>query len=222
MGTENLHHKRKQRTRDSFKRKISRRDTYDVVLIVCEGKKTEPYYLKAFCDDRKLNSANIKVVGVGADPLKIVDHALKEFNETKDYDRVFCVFDKDQHATYQDALHKIKTLRERIKNVIPIYGITSVPCFEYWILLHFVDSARPYNRAGKKSPGDLLLSEIKNYIKDYHKGHKDIFNVTKHKLKIALDCAKKIYAQQEENGTDNPSTNMYELIEYLENIKNKK
>lgn len=219
MGSDDLHHKRTQRTRESFKRKTSRRDPYDFVLIVCEGKKTEPYYLKALCDDLKLNSANIKVVGLGADPLKIVNYALRTFNEVKDYDRVFCVFDKDQHTNYQDALNKLKAMRQKTKSSKPIYGITSVPCFEYWLLLHFTDTARPYNKTGNKSPGELLESEIKTHIKDYHKGYKEIYAATKHNLKIAIARSKNIYAQQEKNRTDNPSTNMHELIEYLINIK---
>jgi hypothetical protein len=222
MGSENLHHRIKQRTRDSFKRQISRRDPYDFVLIVCEGTKTEPYYLKALCDDLKLNNANIKVVGLGADPLQIVERALKEYNETKDYDRIFCVFDKDQHPNYQDALIKIKAIRQRPNKSIPIYSIVSVPCFEYWLLLHFIDSARPYNTASNKSPGDLLLNEIKSHIKDYQKGCKDIFYKTKPYLQVAIARARKISMQQEINGTDNPSTNMYELVEYLSSIKNNK
>ena len=222
MGSENLHHKRKQRTRDSFKRKISRRAPYNVVLIVCEGEKTEPFYLRSLCSYLKLNSENVKVVGLGADPLKIVEHALKKYNETKDYDRVFCVFDKDQHTNYHDALIKIKTIRQRANKSVPIYSIASVPCFEYWLLLHFVDSTRPYNSAGSKSPGDLLLSEIKSHIKDYQKGCKDIFDKTKPYLQVAIARARKISTQQEINGTDNPSTNMHELVEYLSSIKNNK
>lgn len=219
MGSDNLHHKRKQRARDSYKRKISQRASYDIVLIVCEGKKTEPYYLREFCDSLKLNSANIKIIGVGVDPLKLVDNAEQQFNESKDYDRVFCVFDKDQHSTYQNALNKVRSLRTRSRNSIPIYSITSVPCFEYWLLLHFIDSARPFEKTGNKSSGEVLLNEIGNYIKNYYKGHKNIFEMTKANLEIAINRAKRICEQQANHGTDNPSTNMYELIEYLRNIK---
>lgn len=219
MGSDNLHHKRKQRTQDSYKRKISQRSSYEVVLIVCEGKKTEPYYLMEFCDSLKLNSANIKIIGTGVDPLKLVEYAEQEFNASKDYDRVFCVFDKDQHSNYQNALNKVRLLRERSRNSIPIYSITSVPCFEYWLLLHFIDSTRPYHKTGSKSSGDLLLSEISNHIKNYYKGHVNIFEMTKEHLETAINRAKRICEQQASHGTDNPSTNMYELIEYLRSIK---
>ena len=219
MGSENLHHKRKQQTRDALRRKISKREPYDIVLVVCEGKKTEPNYLQAFCDELKLSSANIKLVGLGASPLKIAEHALRKFNADKDYDRVYCIFDKDQHHCFHDALAKIKAHRERARNPVPIHAITSIPCFEYWLLLHFADSTRPYASAGGKSAGDQLLSEVKNHIKDYHKGDKTVFEKTKSNLETAIARAKKIHAQQAKNGTDNPSTNMFELIEYLSSIK---
>lgn len=220
MGSDNLHHKRKQQNLNDLKRKITKREQHDVVLMVCEGKKSEPNYLQAYCDELQLNSANIKVLGTGTDPLTLVNRALNEYNQSKDYDRVFCLFDKDKHPNYQDAVNKINSLRERSRNSVPIYAITSVPCFEYWLLLHFVISTRPYIKNGKKSAGDQLFSEIKSYIKDYHKGHTDIFEKTKFNLNIAITRAKQIYEQQLENGTDNPSTRVYELIEYLSKIKN--
>jgi hypothetical protein len=113
-------------------------------------------------------------------------------------------------------------LRGRAKNSIPIYEVISVPCFEYWLLLHFVDSTRPYNRVGSKSAGDLLLSEVRGHIQDYNKGHRSIFEITKPNLKIATTRARKFLIQQTESSTDNPSTNMHELVEYLSNIKTKK
>lgn len=219
MGSEDLHYKRKQEAKRSHVRSKNRRAQYDVVLIVCEGEKTEPNYLEGLRAYLQLSTANIKLMGVGADPLSLVNYALKEFNKNKDYDRVYCVFDKDQHPRYQDALSKINSSRARKINSIPIHAITSVPCFEYWLLLHFVDSAKPYARAGNKSAGDQLCADIKVHIPQYSKGHQDIFNITKKNLQVAVDRAKKIDGQQEKNRTDNPTTKMYQLVEYLMSVK---
>lgn len=215
MGSENLHHKRKKRSSASFERIVTERNTYETVLIVCEGEKTESYYLRALCDSLRLSTASIQIVGLGADPLSIVNSAVEKFNTTRDYDRVYCIFDKDQHANYQKAIDKVENLRNQAKNIMPIYSITSIPCFEYWILLHFVDTARPYNSTGKKTSGELLFNAVKLHIKDYHKGHKKIFEISKPYLQDAIVRAKKNYKQQKKVGTDNPSTNMFELIEYL-------
>jgi hypothetical protein len=219
MASDNLLRRNMQRTKRSFKRSKNTRESYDVVLIVCEGEKTEPNYLKGICSEYQLNSANITVLGIGADPLSIANYALKEFDRNKDYDRVYCVFDKDQHPSYQIALEKIDSSRNKKANKIPIYAITSVPCFEYWLLLHFIESTRPYARAGSKSAGDQLLSSIKEYMPEYNKGYVNIYEITKDKINIAIERAKKIDVQQEKNGTDNPSTKFYQLVEYLRNLK---
>ena len=44
MGSEDLFHKRKAKAADSLKRRKAKRSSYDKVLIVCEGEKTEPNY----------------------------------------------------------------------------------------------------------------------------------------------------------------------------------
>lgn len=168
MGTEDLHHKRKQQTRDTLQRQISSREPYDVVLIICEGGKTEPNYLGSLCASLKLKTANIQIQGKGADPLTLVEYAI-EASKKNDHDRIYCFFDKDQHAHYDAAIKKIHSLRENKKNAIPIYAITSVPSFEYWILLHFEDTRRPYEDSKQ------LLNELKKYIKDYQKDSEDIF-----------------------------------------------
>ncbi len=220
MGTDNLHHKQKQRSLKSYRRKAGRK-SYDRVLIVCEGSKTEPYYLRGLCRELDLSAENIKIeyCKTANDPKSIVDDALEKFSKEKSYDRVYCVFDKDVHPTYQAALDKMKVHSTRVRKPAPITAITSVPCFEFWLLLHFEDTTRPYNVKGNKSAGDQLESELKIYIPDYHKGDKAIFDKTKHKLGEASQRAKKINKSQEQAGTDNPSTKMVELVEYLQGIK---
>jgi hypothetical protein len=61
MGSDDLFHKRKHRQINSLRRRKPQRDPYDMVLIVCEGKKTEPNYFCDLRDDLKLNTANILV-----------------------------------------------------------------------------------------------------------------------------------------------------------------
>lgn len=213
MGTDNLHHKRKAASLDSYKRKAGNRARHAVVLIVCEDEKSGPNYIRAYCDHLKLNRVNIRIEGKGKGPEKVVDWALKEYKKAKTYDRVYCVFDKDEHSYYKEALNRIE---EHQKNSIPIYAITSVPCFEYWLLLHFVNSSRPYDSL------DALEPELKKYIPDYFKGQKNIFELTKRHLKDAMSRAKKIRVEQMRNKTDNPSTNTDELIEYLTDISRNK
>jgi hypothetical protein len=43
MGSEDLFHKRKARSANKLARKKANRASYDRILIVCEGEKTEPH-----------------------------------------------------------------------------------------------------------------------------------------------------------------------------------
>ncbi|HBB6896763.1 TPA: RloB domain-containing protein [Legionella pneumophila] len=219
MGTDNIFHKRKGLSLKELERTSKNRESYDVVLIVCEGGKTEPNYLTELRNDLKLSSANIKIAGRGTDPLSLITYALDEFDKTNDYNRIFCVFDKDQHSKYNAALKKIQALNQKPKNPIPINAIYSVPCFEYWMLLHYVNHSSPYIQAGKKKVSDQVIAELKHYIPNYSKGQTGIYGLTKHHLETAMQNAKHILKQQQKNCTDNPSTNIFELIDYLRNIK---
>lgn len=218
MGTDNLHFKRKQQSLKSLARKKARRKPYDVVLIVCEGQKTEPNYFKKLRAHLRLNPANIDIRAcpTGSDPMSIVNFALKEHERNK-YDHSYCVFDKEQ-SNYQEALNKVEAQR---KKGISLHAITSVPCFEYWLLLHFEETSKPYNKKGKKTPGEQLKSELKKHIPGYHEADKTIFEKTKSYLAEAITRAKLIDKTQKKIGTDNPSTKVYCLIEYLTYLSKK-
>jgi hypothetical protein len=64
-----------------------------MVLIVCEGERTEPNYFRAMVDDLQLNTANIVVAKntAGSSPKTIVEFALKEYGKEKEYDRIYCI-----------------------------------------------------------------------------------------------------------------------------------
>jgi len=99
-----LFHRRKAKKAEALRREAQKREPYDLVLIVCEGGKTEPKYLRELRDAFKLSTANIRIAGdeCGSSPRSVVDYALTMYRKEKKYNRVFCVFDKDRHPTYKD------------------------------------------------------------------------------------------------------------------------
>ena len=134
MGMDNLHHTRKAKSASEFARKKGRRARYARVLIVCEGEKTEPNYFEALKEHLELNTANVDVTGeCGSSPVSIVEYATRRYRDEHragaPFDKVFCVFDRDTHNTYQQALDKIAAAKPKDIFV----AITSVPCFEYWL-----------------------------------------------------------------------------------------
>lgn len=195
------------------------REPYDVVLTICDGAKTEPAYFTALKNELRLSSANIRICGkeCGSAPLSVVDYAIEECKKTGDYNRVYCVFDKDRHETYEIALEKVS--RTKLRGGAKIFAITSVPCFEYWLLLHFADTARPYGASGNNSPCDNVNHDLKVYISDYEKGNIGIFEKTYPCVDEAIRRAILLEKRQEESQTDNPSTKVHHLVKYLRDLK---
>lgn len=220
MGSDNFHHKRKARDARSFRRKLARRAPYDMVLIVCEGEKTEPNYFRALIDDLQLNTANIKIAQntAGSSPRNVVDTGRKEYKKEKDYDAVYCVFDKDQHASYTEALDIIRREKARGKRGCPMHAITSVPCFEFWLLLHFTYTTKGFD-TGHGSICANVISDLKNHIHGYGKGDTATYQSTREYISTAISNAKKVERHCRLGGTDTPSSDIYKLVEYLHQLK---
>jgi len=143
MGTDNLFHKRKERNIELLRRQRAMKAPYDVILIVCEGGKTEPNYFSELKKAFRLSNANVRICGRGADPLSVVNFAIKTFKQEPEFDRVYCVFDRDRHTTYNTALDKVR--RARLGKGSRIFAIPSVLCFEFWLLLHFIYTTKPFD-----------------------------------------------------------------------------
>lgn len=217
MGTDDLFHKRKQRRAASLQRKNAKKAPYDRVLIVCEGAKTEPNYFREIRDAYRLSTANIDICGeeCGSDPLSVVNYAIRKFREDPDYDRVYCVFDRDKHVTYDAAIDKLR--QTRLGKNSTFTAITSVPCFEFWLLLHFGYTTRQFCAPGNASNCELVIAELnkKGRIPGYNKGARDIFALTKELLPDAIKHANHLQQHNQTTDANSPATNMHELIEYL-------
>lgn len=222
MGTDNLFHKRKARSAKQLSRRKAKRSPYAKVLIVCEGEKTEPHYFAGVQEYYELNTANIEITGeTGSSPRSILSYARQRYREAKDagdeFDKVFCVFDKDNHAGYYEVC-------QEIDSAVPketFYHITSVPCFEYWLLLHFVYTTRPYESLPGNSSANQVLSDLRNYIPTYKKGDRGIFLALLEQLPQAKVYAQKTLDIAMRSGTDNPTTKVHHLVEFLQTIKDK-
>jgi RloB-like protein len=220
MGTDNLFHRRKQRDATSLKRKRARRAPYDRVLVVCEGAKTEPNDFREIRHTYRLSTANIDICGkeCGSDPLSVIKYAIKKFREDPDYNRVYCVIDRDKHATFDAALDMLH--QTSLGKSIIFRAITSVPCFEFWLLLHYGYTTRQFCAPGNASNCELVVAELnkEGRIPGYSKGARNIFSLTKNKLPDAIKHAKQLQQHNRTTETGNPATNIHELIEYLQGL----
>lgn len=226
MGTDNL--KNRAKSTSQLKRQKGKR-TGDLILIVCEGSKTEPYYIEALIKDYEIPKAKaeVEVTGeCGSDPLSIVNFAIKKL-DSKNYDYIFCVIDRDKHPNFNDALQKInmhkwetgkKSEKFKVKKAV---AIVSIPCFEYWLILHFQKTTRPFVGNGQSiSPCKDCITYFKSIsgFTDYEKGNKDLYTLTKIHINTAINNSKKIISEIQES-LKNPSTNFHDLVEFLINFK---
>jgi hypothetical protein len=225
MGTDNFHHKRKATKITQLQRAKESREPYDKVLIVCEGKKTEPHYLIALRDHLKLSQANIKIdPNSNSSPTSVVKYAKDLITDSfKDpYDHVFCVIDRDKHADFDTAIAQIKGYKNKDIDT-KIHAIVSNPCFEFWILLHFDYTTKLFGISGDSPCDDLIKNNLKNFIEDYEKGDKTIMlPIIRSGLEIAVANAKRANKTAKRNNTDNPTTQMDELVDYLKGLKGEK
>ncbi len=224
MGIDNLFHKRKARSSVELKRKNANKKPYDKILIVCEGEKTEPLYFKSLIDFYKLLTVNI--AHQDSAPISVVNGAEALFKQSikdKDpYDQVYCVFDQDGHHSFTKAVDKIHALNAQGKLKDKIFPIVSVRQFEFWLLLHFEATTRPFN------DGDDLLEALRQHelMKNYEKGTAISYEILgEERYSDAKKRAERIHTEHQENNAmnnhcyANPSTDIYKLTEILRNLK---
>ena len=221
MGTDNIRHRRKVKKLALLARDRAKIEPYDRVLIVCEGEKTEPLYFQDLINYHRISSVNVEITGdCGSDPSSILKHAKTRFKEERDcgnpFDKVFCVFDKDGHAMYAETIRNI----ENIKQKKVFTATNSVPSFEYWLLLHFEYNSKPYNALKGNSPGNQVLKELLKHFPKYQKKDAKIYTTLgEERLATAMKNAEKSLQEANRNGSDNPSTKVQDLVDYLRKIK---
>jgi hypothetical protein len=224
MGREDLFRRRKGKSANDLARRAPKRRPYDKVLIVCEGCKTEPIYFNSLKSHYALDTANVTVSGdCGSDPMSVVKHGRDLYRAERQkgdpYDRVYCVFDGDvARVKYDEALSTIRAQEPKDT----FFGTTSVPCFEYWFLLHFHYTTAPYEAVGGVSAGNAMKAELRVKWPEYKEGLADTFVKLLDRLDQSIANAKRVLAEAKRNRTDNPSTRVHELVEYLQNIKSSK
>ena len=167
----------------------------------------------------RLSSANITIVpGNGNDPVSIVKHAFEEYRRAGEiYDRVFCVFDRNGHANYQEAMNLIAA--SQIGRDGKLQEITSVPCFELWVLLHFAFSTAPFVAAGGRSACDNVINAVRVHMPEYDKALSDVFERLHPQLDTALSYGERLTKHNRDTDSVNPATRVHELVRYLRELK---
>lgn len=199
------------RSAASFRRSKPSLAQQPLVLVICEDTKSSKDYLV----DAKVHyraTALVEVVNLGhTDPRGIVKKAVERAAK---YDHVFCVIDRDTHPTFDEAVQLAHT-----KNNVHL--ITSYPCFEYWLYLHFQYSRRTYRRAGDNSPAQQMVRALKECegMSDYDKGStQSIFKKLLGRLEVAIQNGARSLEDAKRDNEPDPSTSIHTLIRRLEDL----
>lgn len=188
----------------------------DSILIVTEGRETEPQYFRAL--KNILRSSFVIERGSGGSFDDIYNLAVKKWEERnqeskrKDYivpyDEVWIVVDSEEVTpTKIERLDKLidKTKKTKIKLAL------SYPSFEYWLLLHYVLKMKPYTNA------DKVIEELRCYIPGYSKNIDNAERMIKEKIKNAIYNAEQCRRNHENRDTEHsvPYTDVDLLVRCL-------
>lgn len=109
----------------------------------------------------------------GPAPITVVETALerqkRELNLGEKYDVVFCVFDRDEHSSFDEACAVAKA--NKLKLARPW------PHFEFWLLLQFGYTRKPYAKSGKASPADDCVRDLKKPLPNYEMAQRGCFGL---------------------------------------------
>ncbi|MDY2585701.1 RloB family protein [Helicobacter sp.] len=200
-----------------FKRRQPTKEINPLIYIFCEGE-TEQNYFQALKKDKRIN-LEIKCAKHSA-PRSILKEAEKILQKEEAgsiaEDRIYCVYDTDNKCE-GDIIPK-ENIPEKIKIIL------SKPCFEFWVLLHFMPAKTTPCFANCKEVETRLNEKISEYnkrnktkLKSYDKPNYDfasILPLTQKALKNAKEAAKEF---QKDNKTQ-PYTDIFEIIESIESI----
>ncbi len=215
-------HKR-ARSWSDYARRPGVRQPVQCILIVCEGKKTEPNYFRSLCDKLRLRPIEVEIIPgdeSGSAPISIVQHALhlkrqrerdvrKQRTTKLKFDQIWCVFDQENppHASFSRAVNQARDNRFELA--------VSTPAFEYWYLLHYEDTARPFRNA------DEIAKALKKHIPDYVKC-RDVYDDCRlsERTGVAIERAKRVWSHwaDEQEQFPNPSTLVFLLVEKLQGM----
>lgn len=207
------HPKYRQERRKSrqLERKKSTRAGLPSILIVCEGRETEPNYLRGFCEEYGINRANVTIVGGDDDTSAtgLVRKARQRFQVDRDFDAVFVVCDCiDENLTEAQRL-AAQALRNVTGESVSMSLIVSRPSFEFWLLLHFEYLTRPFRSA------EPVVNLLSRHVTDYDKADKQIFAKVRSGLDRALAHVPRLKAELAATGAQSPNTDMPTLIQKM-------
>lgn len=157
---------------------------------------------------------------LGTAPIQVVQYAQELFEngdrgkniQRRAFEKVYAVFDRDDHESYHEALARAASLDGKLRNdtrqPIRFRAIASVPSFELWLLLHFEDIQAPLHRVE-------VMRRLRLHIPGYDKGAGNAYAVTAKYLADATQRAERLAECFTAHSDPEPFTAIVELVKVL-------
>ena len=192
-------------------RKLATRTPAARIIIVTEGQRTEPAYLRNFAGIHGARTVEVIPIGIGGEPKTVVRRAIDELRKVKRdslgrRDSVWAVFDRDEHPRFYEA-----------KNLASAHGVRlalSNPCFELWGIFHYRDWDAPVDR---RECQRILEKDCSTYSVAGGKLFVDQ-EVILQSYASAVERGRRSLIRRREEGDPpegNPSTAMHMLTEHI-------
>lgn len=200
-------------------RRKTKQRSGDLILIVCEGERTEPIYFNALKQERKLSSVTVKHARGATAPRQVVERAIvlrderaraARRGEDVPFDQVWCVVDGDGTGAVEAAHVLAEEDRKKCgKKKAGIQIADSMPCFELWLLLHFRYTTAPEDNS---SGLEGALSSVIG--RPYEKNAPPMEELLP-RIEDAVQNAERLANHCEQSNTQNPHTAVHELVKVL-------
>jgi hypothetical protein len=214
--------KHRSKSQKHTRRSENNRSQRLLVILACEGTKTERYYFDAMFkilkDTQKLSTAScVFATHQHTNPTGVLSDLLnfQGSNGTtyKDYDHRWIVIDRDEERCnggghtledFNNAILQASQKRPKIKVA------WSNPSFEIWYLLHFQYRTTAIHR------DDVIISLSEILGKTYQKNDPGIYDSLQTRLNDAIRNATKLLTEATTPPADtNPGTMVHELVNLL-------
>ena len=170
------------------KRGRPRRSGKPRILILCEGTRTEPNYFEGLKKSKSLTSVVVRALRPGqVGPAGLLKRVHEELKEDPGWDEIYCVLDHDGRDAKIKDLEKGLAAIGRKTDSCEIKMIISSPCFEFWLLLHFEITSRPF-AAGTRGAGcEDVIKRLEHHLPGYRKNDARVFEKCREHVDTALE-----------------------------------
>jgi hypothetical protein len=183
------------------------------------GTETEPNYFRGLREEEAARQNFIVGVqkGKGGSCLEVVQQAIAEKEKAagrgEGYDEIWCVFDVEQAGQRKQVIEARKLAARHEIRLTP-----SNPCFEIWLLAHFIRTSRSF------ADCDRVIEELnkhwgREFKRDYEKNNELLYGTLADRTHTAIGHARRVRTHDWAGSSDsvdcNSATEVHLLVERL-------